>query len=183
MELIEPITFYPSSMNVLTSEMTRLCGEIAAMKDSRAVLMESIRTSNQELQNNVADLLGEFHKSRIEMADATHAELSEFTSKVKDSVTELRQHVMEFQTDLRTDLAGAHVAWFGEEKKPKVTPFRKKAPAPAPAPEPAPVFQAASAPEPEPAPEPEMVSEPEPEIRSTHYGSSSSSSRGKKKKG
>ena len=102
-------------MNTLTNEMTRLCGEIASLKESRSNLMTSIVSANADMQKDVCDMISGFRKARIEMADDTHKDLSDFTNKIKSSVTELRQKVVAFQTSLHNDLAGAHMAWHGAD--------------------------------------------------------------------
>jgi len=100
----------------MTVEMTRLCGEIASLRNNRADLVDSIKASNSRLQKEVAEMLAGFRKERSEMADATRAQLVDFTGRIKNAVTELRHQVQKFQGELRDDLAGAHRAWYGAPK-------------------------------------------------------------------
>jgi len=103
-------------MNTLTNEMTRLCGEIASMKEIRASLLGNIAAANVEMQKGVTDMINGFHKARVEMADDTHKELSDFTNKIKGSVTKLRGRVVGFQTAVHKDLTGAHKVWHGAQR-------------------------------------------------------------------
>jgi hypothetical protein len=126
-------------MNTLTSEMTRLCGEIASLRDSRTVLIDGIEASNRQLQKDVAELLGEFHKARVDMSEEMRIQLGSFTGKVKASVTQLRQNVQEFQAEIHKDMAGAHTAWYGAPVQ-KASSFRTQqtaAPVEEPKPQPA----------------------------------------------
>jgi hypothetical protein len=100
-------------MNTLTDEMARLCDEITSLRVGRAELLDSIATANVARQKDVWAMMEGFTKSRVEMADATHAELGEFTNKVKDTVTELRQNVVALQTLMHNDIVGAHAVWHG----------------------------------------------------------------------
>ena len=79
--------------NNLTNDMTRLCGEIAALRDSRADLMSSLAESRAEMQAAVSQMVGGFGEARSEMAKQTKAELGGFVARVKEAVTGLRQTV------------------------------------------------------------------------------------------
>ena len=99
--------------NNLANDMTRLCGEIAALRDSRANLMGSLAESRVEMQAAVSQMVGGFQAARSEMTKQTKAELGEFVARVKESVTDLRQTVAKLQGDSRDDLACAHQTWHG----------------------------------------------------------------------
>jgi hypothetical protein len=115
-------------MNTLTNEMTRLCGEIVSLKESRANLLDNIASANVEMQKDVAGMINGFHKARVEMADDTHKELSDFTNKIKSSVTKLRVKVVGFQTSVHKDLAGAYTVWHGAQhsERPVAEPVGSK---------------------------------------------------------
>ena len=102
-----------SMTNNLTNDMTRLCGEMAALRESRADLISNIAQTRAEMQAGVRLMLGGFGEARSEMAKQTKAELGGFVVRVKEAVTELRQKVAQMQVEFRDDLAGAHRAWCG----------------------------------------------------------------------
>jgi uncharacterized protein YicC (UPF0701 family) len=100
-------------MNNLTNDMTRLCGEIAALRDNRIDLMIHIAETRAEMQAAVTRTLAGFAEARSDMAKQAKADLSGFVVRVKEAVTELRQRVASLQDEFRDDLAGAHRAWHG----------------------------------------------------------------------
>jgi hypothetical protein len=97
----------------LSNDMAPLCGEIAALRDSRGDLMSNLAQTRVETQAAVSRMLDGFGEARLEMAKETKAELGGFVARVKDAVTELRQNVARLQDEFRDDLAGAHRAWHG----------------------------------------------------------------------
>jgi len=102
-------------INNLTNDMTRLCGEIAALRTSRADLMGNLAETHAEMQAAVTQMLTGFGETRSEKAEQTKAELSAFVARVKEAVTELRQQ-------FREDIAGAHQAWHGTRPAPRSEP-------------------------------------------------------------
>ena len=110
----------------LTNDMARLCGEIAALRGSRADLMSDLAQTRAETQAAVSRMLGGFGEARFEMAKETKAELGGFVARVKDAVTELRQNVARLQDEFRDDLAGAHRAWHGASAGPRPAPTAAK---------------------------------------------------------
>ncbi len=122
-------------INNLTNDMTRLCGEIAALRDSRADLMSNLAETRAEMQAAVTRMLAGFGEARAEMARQAKAELSGFVVRVKEAVTELRQKVARSQDEFRDDIAGAHRAWHGAGQAPRPpgttaaeSPFQAKEP-------------------------------------------------------
>jgi len=93
-------------MNNLTNDMTRLCGEIAALRDDRATLMSSLAKTKEAMQGAVSQMLTGFGEARADKTKQTKAELGEFVSQLKGTVSALLEGV-------RDDLAGAHQAWHG----------------------------------------------------------------------
>ena len=91
-------------MNNIATDMSRLCGEIAALRDSRAAL-------TKELHEEISRLLTGFGEARAEMSKQTKAELGEFGLQLKGQVADLLKGV-------RDDLAGAHRAWYGSSQAP-----------------------------------------------------------------
>jgi uncharacterized protein YicC (UPF0701 family) len=123
-------------MNNLTNDITRLCGEIAALRDTRANLMSNLAEARTDMQAAVTRMLAGFGEARSEMAKQTKADLSGFVGRVKEAVTELRQKVAKLQDEFRDDVAGAHRAWHGAGPAPRTfapraaePPFQAKEPA------------------------------------------------------
>ncbi len=115
----------------LSNDMTRLCGGIAALRDSRANFMSHLAHTRAEMQAAISRLLGGFAEARSGMAQQTKAELGGFVGRVKDAVTGLRQNAAQLQDDFRDDLAGAHRAWHGSGAGPRPAPTAAK-PSPGP---------------------------------------------------
>ena len=101
----------------LTNDMTRLCGQIAALRDSRADLMSHLAETRAEMQATISQMVGGFGEARSEMARQTKAELGGFVGRVKEAVTELREKVAGLQEEFREDLAGAHRAGFATRRR------------------------------------------------------------------
>lgn len=91
-------------MGRVSDDMTRLCGEIAAMASVRDALMQDLSRTTNSRRARVADLLSSFSDARSEMARKTKADLAKFHSGVQRSV---RRLLGEF----RADMAGAKQAW------------------------------------------------------------------------
>jgi len=86
-------------MGILTSDMTRLCGEISASRGAREEFLK-------DLQDAVSGMQAGFRNAHAEMARKTKAERVGFVSSLKKTVFGMR-------TEFATDLAGARQAWFG----------------------------------------------------------------------
>lgn len=111
----------------LSNDMTRLCGEIAALRDSRGSLMSHLAETRAEMQAAVRQMVAGFGEARSGMSKQTKAELGEFVGRVKEAVTELRQTVSRMQEEFREDLTGAHRAWHGAHSAPRTAPTVLKA--------------------------------------------------------
>jgi len=105
--------------NNLANDMTRLRGEIAAMRDSRANLMSHLAETRAEMQAVVHQMVGGFAAARSDMTKQTKAELGEFVARVKGAVTDLRQTAAQLQSGFQDDLACAHRAWQGAPAAPR----------------------------------------------------------------
>jgi hypothetical protein len=88
-------------MGNLNSDMTRLCGEISALRGAREAFLK-------DLQDAVSGMQAGFRNAHAEMARETKAERVGFVSGLEKTVFDMRK-------DFATDLAGAHRAWFGKE--------------------------------------------------------------------
>ena len=91
---------------MLTEEMTRLCGEIVAMRTRRGELLKTLESDSQERRESVSDLCRQFHKARAGMARRTHHDRVSFLRHLKHGVHAQRR-------ELRSDLAGVRKAWAG----------------------------------------------------------------------
>jgi len=88
-------------MGNLTSDMTRLCGEISALRGAREAFLKGLVDGVKQMQAG-------FHHAHAEMARKTKAERKAFVSGLKKTVFGMRK-------EFATDIAGAHRAWFGKE--------------------------------------------------------------------
>jgi len=127
-------------MGTLTESMTRLCGEIVALRGARLTFV-------RDLGQDVADLKAEFRRAHNDMAQRSRAERRGFVKTLGHEVASLRagfrkahQHMARqtkaerraavnhlkktvggMRLEFALDLAGAHRVWFGP------TPAERKA--------------------------------------------------------
>ena len=87
-------------MGRLTEEMTRLCGEIVALRTARKGFVK-------DLTNNVAAMKGNFRRTHNEMAQKSRAERRAALAHLKKTVGDMRHA-------LAADLEGARRAWAGK---------------------------------------------------------------------
>ena len=91
---------------MLTDDMTRLCGEILAMRRMRGSLVNELQSDTKERKQAVVELCAHLGRARTTMAKRTKDERVAFLDGLKRSVGAQRQ-------DTRNDLAGARRAWAG----------------------------------------------------------------------
>ncbi len=96
-------------MEILTTDMTRLCGEISALRGARVALMQDLEHGAKNLKETVSAMKADFHHAQTDMARKTKAERTVFVSSLQKAVSRMRK-------DFSTDLAGAHRAWFGKKR-------------------------------------------------------------------
>jgi len=87
-------------MGHLTDEMTRLCGEIVALRGARKGFVK-------DLTFNVKAMKANFHRAHQEMARKTRAERRAAISHLKKTVGAMRHA-------FAADLEGARKAWAGK---------------------------------------------------------------------
>ena len=87
-------------MGRFTDEMTRLVGEIAAVRGARKVFVK-------DLTRNSAALMANFHRAHRDMARKTKAERRANVAHLKKSVGAMRHA-------FAADLDGARRAWAGK---------------------------------------------------------------------
>ena len=95
---------------MLTDDMTRLCGEILAMRRMRGTLMNQLQRDTKERKHAVAEFCVHLGSSRTAMAKRTKIERVAFLNHLKRSIGAQRR-------ELRNYLAGARRAWAGEGAK------------------------------------------------------------------
>lgn len=93
-------------MGVLTSDMTRLCGDIGAMRKMRGAFMKELERETADRRAAVSDMRENFSTAHADMARKMKTDCLAFVSNLKQAVGTLRRM-------LRSDLAGAHQAWLG----------------------------------------------------------------------
>lgn len=91
-------------MGLLTDDMTRLCGEINALRRARGIFMKDLEKETRGRKIAVSEMRANFAFARGGMVRKTKAFLSNFVSSLKCGVGQRRRQV-------RADLAGAHRAW------------------------------------------------------------------------
>jgi hypothetical protein len=87
-------------MGRLTDEMTRLCGEIVALRGARKGFV-------RDLNHNVAAMKANFRRAHNEMAKQTKAERRAAMAHLKKTVGDMRHA-------FAADLDGARRAWAGK---------------------------------------------------------------------
>jgi hypothetical protein len=87
-------------MGRLTEEMTRLCGEIVALRGARKGFVK-------DLTQNTAAMMANFRRARHEMARKTGAERRAAVAHLKKTVGDMRHA-------FAADLEGARRTWAGK---------------------------------------------------------------------
>ncbi len=91
---------------MLTDDMTRLCGEILAMRGMRGNMMGELRHEAAGRKKAMAEFTANLNETRADMARRTKEERTAFFSQLKRTVGTQRR-------EMRNDLAGARRAWAG----------------------------------------------------------------------
>ena len=99
-------------MGSLTDEMTRLAGEVRAVRDEREVFV-------RDLKRNVSQMQANFHDAHAQMASKTRADRKGFVSGLTRTVAGHRR-------ELRADIRGAREAWAGSASTRSDTPVKAK---------------------------------------------------------
>ena len=73
-------------MGNLTDDITRLCDEIVALRDSRKVFSDQLDQETKEMKSEVATMMTGFHKATADMAKRTKAERVKFVSSLDAEV-------------------------------------------------------------------------------------------------
>ena len=94
-------------MGKLLQDMTRLSGEIQALRESRRALRSELAEGNRDRQMNVAEMCGDFRGTETRTAARMRAGRLAFLKRLKQTVGGQ-------QRDLRADMAAARRAWAGK---------------------------------------------------------------------
>ena len=89
-------------MGNLTDDMTRLRGEVDALRGTRGVML-------QELTTAVATMRADFTSAHTAMARKTGKARASYVARVKKQVGRMRK-------ENAADITGASQAWFGKAK-------------------------------------------------------------------
>ena len=140
-------------MGNLTDDMTRLRGEVDALRGVRGALMNDLTRGARDLTTAVAAMRADFASAHTAMAKKTGEERGAFVAAVIDEVnsllgefsknrndmarkgghdrrtfvSEMSRQVKGLCKDMADDLMGARLAWRGEHPgKPRPVPMKKK---------------------------------------------------------
>lgn len=93
-------------MGHLTDDITRLCGEILALRNSRETLVRELTRGTMDMKKAVSAMRTRFRDAHAEMTRKTKAERAAFKTGLRNNVAGLRN-------EFAADIAGARRAWFG----------------------------------------------------------------------
>jgi len=140
-------------MGNLTDDMTRLRGEVDALRGARGVLMQDLTRGARDLATDVAAMRADFTAAHAAMAKKTGGERETFVAAVIDEVnsllgefskdrndmarkgrhdrgaflSEMSRQVAGLRKETADDMIGARLAWRGERSgKSRPAPMKKK---------------------------------------------------------
>ncbi|MDS4059773.1 MAG: hypothetical protein RKP73_14570 [Candidatus Contendobacter sp.] len=93
-------------MGRITDDMTRLRGEVDALRDARHQLMHDLSAGANDRRQEVASTQALFHEAYNAQAKQDRAERQMFVAGVSQQVMQLRREVA-------SDLQGARRVWLG----------------------------------------------------------------------
>lgn len=96
-------------MGKLTDDMTRLRGEIDALRSDRGALMQDLARGAKDLASTVSAMQAGFAAAHAAMARNTGKARASYVARITKQVGRMRQ-------ENASDLAGASRAWFGKTK-------------------------------------------------------------------
>ena len=92
-------------MGNITNDMTRLRGEIDALRGARGALMQELARGARDLATMVSAIRADFDAAHTAMARKTARERVSYVSKIEKQVGRMRK-------ENAADLKGARRAWF-----------------------------------------------------------------------
>jgi hypothetical protein len=96
-------------MGNLTDDMTRLRGEVDALRSDRGALMQELARGAKDLASTVSAMQADFAAAHATMARKTGKARASYVAKIKRQVGRMRK-------ETAADLAGARRAWLGKAK-------------------------------------------------------------------
>jgi len=96
-------------MGNLTDDMTRLRGEVDALRSDRGTLMQELARGAKDLASTVSAMQADFAAAHATMARKTGNVRASYVSGIKRQVGRMRR-------ENASDLAGASRAWSGNAK-------------------------------------------------------------------
>jgi hypothetical protein len=91
---------------MMTDDMTRLCGEIVAMRHGRGALRDGLVRDRKDRNRSVFQFCAHTRSARAETAQRTKTERLTFLHNLQRGVNAQRR-------EMRRDLAGARKVWAG----------------------------------------------------------------------
>ncbi len=96
-------------MGNLTNDMTRLRGEVDALRSDRVALMRELAHGAKDLASSVSAMQSDFAAAHATMARKTGKERVTYVARINRQVGRMRK-------ENAADLAGASQVWFGKAK-------------------------------------------------------------------
>ena len=96
-------------MGNLTDDMTRLRGEVDALRSDRGAMMQELARGAKDLASSVSAMQAGFAAAHATMARKTGKARAAYVAKIKRQVGRMRK-------ETSSDLAGARRAWSGKAK-------------------------------------------------------------------
>ena len=96
-------------MGNLTNDMTRLRGEVDALRSDREALMQELARGAKNLASSVSAMQADFAAAHATMARKTGKARAAYVAKITRQVGRMRK-------ENAADLAGASQVWFGKTK-------------------------------------------------------------------
>ncbi len=94
-------------MGNLTDDMTRLRGEVDALRSDRGALMQELARGARDLASTVSAMQADFAAARTAMAKKTGKARASYVARIKKQVGRIKK-------ETAADLAGARRAWLGK---------------------------------------------------------------------
>jgi hypothetical protein len=101
-------------MGALTDDITRLCGEIEALRDSRKVFGSQLDKDTKEMKTEVSVMRGGFRHDHKIMAGRTNADRVKFVSNLDAEVSGLLNAFDKSQAEMATKTKKANAAFVSD---------------------------------------------------------------------
>jgi len=104
-------------MGRLTDDMTRLCGEIGALRSSREVFISDLRHDISELKAGAEKMQSGFRSEHAEMSRNMKANLGSFVSDLKSKVSDVQAGFRNDRFDMSRNMKADLLAFISELKE------------------------------------------------------------------